>query len=107
MRSPSSTPAGIFTASVLCFFTRPAPWQLPHGLAIIFPEPWQVGHVCCTEKNPCDMRTAPWPAQVEQVLGWVPGLAPEPPHDSHDSIVGMRILSSVPRAACSSVTSRL
>ena len=31
MRSPSSTPAGIFTESVFCLFTRAAPWQLGQG----------------------------------------------------------------------------
>ena len=39
--------------------------------------------------------------------GCVPTFAPEPWHVSHVSMVGMRILVSVPRAACSSDTSRL
>ena len=107
MRSPSSTPAGIFTCSVLCFFTRPAPRQVAHGSEIILPVPWQVGQVCWIEKKPCDRRTVPEPLQVVQVLGCVPGLAPEPLQVSHSSIAGMRILVSVPRAACSSEISRL
>jgi hypothetical protein len=107
MRSPSSTPAGIFTASVLCFFTRPAPRQVPQGSEIILPLPWHVGQVCWIEKKPWDMRTVPEPWQVSQVLGCVPGLAPVPWQVSHDSIVGMRMRVSVPRAACSRVISRL
>ena len=107
MRSPSSTPAGIFTESVLCFFTRPAPRQVAHGSAIILPLPWQVGQVCWIEKKPCESRTVPAPWQVSHVLGAVPGLAPEPWQVSHVSMVGMRILVSVPRAACSSGISRL
>ncbi|MNR52824.1 hypothetical protein D3C85_1727370 [compost metagenome] len=59
MRSPSSTPAGIFTFSVLCVFTWPAPWHLWHGSVICLPLPWQVGQVCWMEKKPWLMRT--WP----------------------------------------------
>ncbi len=107
MRSPSSTPAGIFTASVLCFFRRPAPRHEAHGSLTIFPVPWHVGQVCWIEKKPCEMRTVPEPWQVSQVLGCVPGFAPEPLQTSQVSMVGMRILVSVPRAACSSEISRL
>src|SRR5258706_8721311 len=92
MRSPSSTPAGIFTASVLCFLMRPAPRQVTHGSGITFPVPWQAGQVCWMEKKPCERRTEPEPWHVSQVLGCVPGLAPEPWHVSHVSMVGMRIL---------------
>ena len=49
----------------------------------------------------------PEPWQVSHVFGDVPGFAPEPLQVSHVSIVGMRILVSVPRAACSSEISRL
>src|SRR3954468_8923800 len=80
MRSPSSTPAGIFTESVLCFFTRPAPRQVAHGSLTILPLPWQVGQVCWIEKNPCDRRTVPAPWHVSHCFGVVPGLAPEPWH---------------------------
>ena len=107
IRSPASTPAGIFTASVLCAFTRPAPPQALHGSAIIRPVPWQRGQVCWIEKKPCCMRTWPCPPQVAQVCGFVPGLAPLPWQVEHVSWVGMRILVSVPCAACSSVISRL
>ena len=74
---------------------------------IILPVPWHVGQVCWIEKKPCDRRTVPEPWQVSHCLGCVPGLAPEPLQVSHASIVGMRILVSVPRAACSSETSML
>ena len=74
---------------------------------ITLPVPWQVGQVCWIEKKPCDTRTSPRPSQVGQVLGCVPGLAPVPWQVSHASIVGMRILVSVPRAASSSEISRL
>jgi len=63
----SSDLPGIFTDSVFWVFTRPAPWHAPHGSAIILPVPWQRGQVCWIEKNPCCIRTCPWPLQVEQV----------------------------------------
>ena len=37
MRSSWSTPAGIFTDSVLCFLMRPAPWQVAHGSVTTLP----------------------------------------------------------------------
>ena len=91
MRSPLSMPAGILTASVLCCLMRPVPWQSLHGEVIILPLPWQRGQVCWIEKKPCCMRTWPCPPQVGQVVGLVPGLAPEPWQVSHSSMVGMRI----------------
>ena len=48
------------------------------GVGTILPLPWQRGQVCWIEKKPCCMRTWPWPPQVVQVVGWVPGLAPLP-----------------------------
>ena len=50
-------PAGILTDRVLCFLTRPWPWQAAQGSLMILPEPWQCGQVCWMEKNPCCMRT--------------------------------------------------
>src|SRR5579862_7513548 len=94
MRSPSSTPAGIFTASVLWRLMRPAPRHVAQGSETTLPVPWHVGHDCWIEKNPCERRTVPEPWQVSQVFGCVPGFAPEPWHVSHVSIVGMRILVS-------------
>ena len=40
--------------------------------------------------------TAPWPPQVEQVFGLVPGLAPEPLHVSQDTEDGTRICALLP-----------
>jgi hypothetical protein len=72
------------------------------------PVPWHFGQVCWIEKKPLlQANLAVEPLQVGQVLGWVPGLAPEPWQGSQTSMVGMRILVSVPWAACSSVISRL
>ena len=86
---------------------RPAPSQVAQGEVTILPLPWQRGQVCWIEKKPCCMRTWPWPWQVGQVVGEVPGLAPVPWQVSHSSIVGMRMRVSVPRAASSSEISRL
>ena len=74
MRSSSSTPAGIFTDSVLCRLTRPAPSQVGHGSGMILPVPWHCGQVCWMEKKPCDTRTWPWPWQVGQVCALRAGL---------------------------------
>src|SRR5664280_3892639 len=83
MRVPSSTPAGTLTDSVRSRVTRPAPPQRSHGLSIVTPRPPQVGQVRSMAKKPCWARTRPWPAQVLQVVGLEPVLAPEPPHVSH------------------------
>ena len=107
MRSPSSTPAGILTDKVLFCLTRPAPVQVGHGSLIILPLPWHLGHVCCTEKKPCCIRTWPCPPQVEQVVGCVPGRAPEPLQVSQLACTGILILVSVPLAASSSEISML
>ena len=45
---------------------------------MVWPRPWQVGQVRSIEKKPCAARTRPVPWQVAQVVGLVPGLAPEP-----------------------------
>ena len=81
--------------------------QVPHGLGMMLPLPWQRGQVCAMEKGPCDTRTWPAPRQVGQVAGCVPGCAPLPLQVSHVAAAGMRILVSKPCAACSSVSSRL
>ena len=43
---------------------------------MIFPWPRHFGQVCCTEKNPCCMRTWPAPLQVGHWTGLDPRLAP-------------------------------
>jgi hypothetical protein len=105
IRMPPSMPAGILTSSVFCFLIRPWPWQAMQGSGMTLPAPRQVGQVCCTLKKPWRIWTAPAPAQVPQVLTWVPGLAPDPWQVSQDSQLGMRIWASLPRAASSSVIS--
>src|SRR3546814_6610553 len=102
---PSSMPAGILTCSVLFLRVRPTPSHAAHGSVISLPEPWHVGHVCWTLKNPCCIRTAPLPPQVWQVLALVPGLAPEPWQVSQVSQLGTRISVSKPAAACSRLIS--
>src|SRR3546814_8796901 len=51
------------------------------------------------------MRTAPDPSHVWQVLGCVPGFAPEPWQTSQVSQLGTRISVSKPLAACSRLIS--
>src|ERR1700735_3697392 len=55
MRVPSSTPAGIFTASVRSRVTRPEPAHDAQGLSIDWPRPWQFGQVRSRVKNPRGM----------------------------------------------------
>ena len=102
---PLSMPAGIFTSRVRDFLMRPTPSQAVQGSGMTLPLPWQVGQVCWTEKKPCCMRTAPWPLQVPQTLGLVPGLAPEPEQTSQLSQLGTRMSVAQPAAACSRVMS--
>ena len=61
-----------------------------------WPRPWQVGQVRSTVKKPDCERTAPWPPQVAQVFGLVPGLAPEPLQVSQETEVGTRICAVLP-----------
>ncbi len=102
---PSLMPAGIFTSSVLLRLMRPCPLQVMQGSGMILPEPWQCGQVCWMLKKPWRMCTVPWPLQVEQTLGLVPGFAPLPLQVSQVSYDGMRIWVSLPSAASSSVIS--
>src|SRR5207344_598632 len=105
IRSPVSTPGGIFTASVLRRSTRPLPPQDRHGSLITEPAPRQRGHVCCSEKNPCDTRIWPAPPQSAHFVGCVPLRAPLPSHSSHAASTGTRISTVSPRTAFSSSSS--
>ncbi len=58
------------------------------------------------EKNPCCMRTWPWPPQVAQLTGLVPGVAPLPEQSAHCTLVGTRILAVVPNTASSRLMPR-
>ncbi len=77
------------------------------GSSITWPRPWQVGQVRSSVKKPCAWRTRPWPLQVAQVLGLVPGLAPVPEQASQVTEVGMRICAVLPAKASSRLISRL
>ena len=48
-------------------------------------------------KKPWRAAPRPWPGQVGQVSGWVPGLAPVPLHASQVTEVGTRICAVLPR----------
>ena len=96
MRVPSSTPAGILTDSMRSRVTRPAPEQDGHGLSITWPRPWQAGQVRSRVKKPWAWRMRPAPAQVGQVLGLVPLLAPVPEQASQATEVGIRICAALP-----------
>ena len=62
------------------FWTRPSPWQVRAGIAIVSPDPPQAGQVCWTWKNPREAMTWPRPPQVGQVRVPPPSAAPEPLH---------------------------
>jgi hypothetical protein len=51
-------------------------------------------------------RISPRPLHWGQVVGWVPGLAPLPPHVSQRARTGNSISFSVPRIASSNVILR-
>ena len=61
---------------------------------MVWPRPWQVGQVRSMAKKPCWARTRPWPAQVRQVVGLEPALAPVPEHASQAMDVGSLIVAS-------------
>src|SRR5215469_917134 len=107
MRVPSSTPGGMFTDRVRSRCTRPEPAQDGHGLSITWPRPWHDGQVRSRVKKPCVWRILPYPAQVAQVFGLAPPLAPVPEQSSHITDVGMRICAVLPLNASSSEISML
>ena len=55
------------------------------------PRPWQLGQVRSMVKKPWEARTLPNPAQVGQLVGLVPGFAPDPEHFSQATLDGTRI----------------
>ena len=59
------------------------------------------GRSAGSRRSPATGAPCPSRGRCRTSCGCVPGLAPEPWQVSHVSIVGMRILVSVPRAACS------
>src|SRR3990170_5332025 len=103
-------PTGIFTLMLRRFFTSPEPRQFLHGESIRTPFPLQVaqGVTWTYVAKPVFRMFWIFPAPLHRghVRGEVPGLAPEPPHTSHFSVLGTSISFSVPLAASSSVISR-
>jgi hypothetical protein len=59
--------------------SRPEPRQFWHGSSTIVPFPRQRGHGCESANRPCDSATTPRPPHWGQIVGAVPGFAPEPP----------------------------
>ena len=74
---------------------------------MISPRPWQEGQVRSMVKKPWLARTLPAPAQVGQVDGLVPALAPVPVQVSQVTLVGTRICAVLPAKASGSVISML
>ena len=54
------------------------------------------GQVRSMEKKPWEARTRPWPPQLVQVVGLVPGFAPDPSHASQFIAAGTPISTSAP-----------
>jgi hypothetical protein len=100
MRSPVSTPAGTFTDSTLSSSTRPLPWQVLQGLAMIWPRPPQLWQACCMAKMPRWMRTWPRPWHTLQV-STLPSSEPLPSQSPHSARVGISMRRSTPRTASS------
>src|SRR5438105_11936569 len=104
-RVPVSTPGGTLTLSTLSVSTLPAPRQVAQGSVTTLPAPWQWEQVREIWKNPCVIRSSPAPWQVGQVLGEVPGFAPEPWQVEHCLCRWILTLASLPTAASVQLTS--
>ncbi len=76
--------------------TRPWPEQSGQGSPITWPFPMQTGQVRSMVKKPWLWRILPWPLQVEQVVGLVPGLAPEPWQASQAAVLGTLMVARLP-----------
>ena len=67
------------------------------------PNPWQAGQASVAMTVPSSDRTGrwimPWPWQVWQVSGWVPGSQHEPSHRSQRTAVSSSIVCSPPKTA--------
>ena len=80
---PVSTPAGILTVSARRERTRPSPEHSRQGSGMTVPKPRQAAQGrrvrISPRKERCTWATSPWPRQVSQGTGWLPGAAPSPP----------------------------
>src|SRR3972149_11142301 len=103
---PESTPGGTFTVSSLVFLVLPVPRQSGHGSRMTEPAPLHAEHVLAMLKKPCWNVTCPLPPHVVQVVGTVPGRAPEPRHSSQLRVLGTSTFFSVPKAASSQLIPR-
>ena len=75
-----------------------------HGVAIVWPVPWQRGHVRLIWKNELPPLICPVPWQSGHVTGFVPGAAPDPLQSLHVSGRLMRNVFFVPPATSASFT---
>src|SRR5436309_4423335 len=93
---PSLTPAGIFTVYRFVLRSRPEPWQRGHGSSITVPLPRQRGHGVDSPKSPWLSILTPRPLHSGQIVGVVPGFAPEPPHSRQAVSTSTGIFVSTP-----------
>ena len=80
---------------------RPLPWQVGQGSLISVPVPWQRRQGWEIENSPCDSASTPRPLQSEQIVGWVPGLAPVPLQVGQGADSGTDTGIWAPSIACS------
>ena len=89
---------------------RPSPWQVSQTDSTTRPSPRQRGQAVTLTIWPSivwrSWRISPRPLHCGQVVGWVPGLAPEPWQVSHRLRTGNSISFSVPWTASSKVIRR-
>ena len=86
-----STPGGIDTEIVFCFFVRPVPEHFMHGFLIASPAPPHVEHVLSIEKKPDDVLTLPYPLQLGHVDGLEPFAPPVPLQEEQSIELGIFI----------------
>src|SRR3954449_8523749 len=81
------------TVYVLVRRSRPEPLHWSHGDSITVPLPRQRGHGCESANRPWLSALTPRPLHSGQIVGDVPGFAPEPWHREHavSSSTGIRV----------------
>ena len=105
-REPDSTPAGIFSFTLVRSLTYPVPLHTRQGVGIISPVPPQVGQVCENCIKPPPELTWPRPPHVGQVCLEVPGSAPLPEQAVQGVDTGSVNVRDEPKAASSKSTSK-
>src|SRR5699024_4131841 len=100
---PLSTPAGTLIFIFLFFTSLPDPLQVGHSSSINSPLPPHSSHVPTLTNCPKGVCWAylisPEPLHLVQVFTSVPGLAPDPSHVEHFSILRTCISFSTPNTA--------